>query len=167
MSSSLSVVAYLGVGSNVEPEQNLRLAWHELRKLGDNALASNVYRNPPVGFSGDDFLNLVVRIDTTLSPPQLLQSLETIHDLAGRKRGSEKFGPRELDVDLLMYGDIVSREWKLPRKDIMKYPFVLQPMAELAPELAHPGNGFTMHALWDDMRGTATVMERVAFAFDP
>lgn len=144
------VAVYISVGSNVAPEQHLRLACRELRARFGELEASSVYRNSPVGFEGEDFLNLVVRIRTALPPLAVIAHLEQVHALAGRVRGGPRFGPRTLDLDLLLYGDVLSPEppIRVPRPDIRRYAFVLGPLAELAPDLRHPETGETMATLW-------------------
>ena len=95
-----TVQVFLSIGSNVHPRDNLRLAYRELGKLGSDLAVSDVFQNAAVCFDGDDFLNLVASLNTTLSPPAVIDALENIHALAGRERGSARFGPRELDIDL-------------------------------------------------------------------
>jgi 2-amino-4-hydroxy-6-hydroxymethyldihydropteridine diphosphokinase len=143
---------FVSVGSNIEPEENLRLACGELERRFGGLEVSSVYRNPPVGFAGDDFLNLVAAFETDRSPEALVAELEEIHDLAGRQRGGERFGPRTLDLDLLLYDDLVTDgpPLSLPRDDVLKYDFVLGPLAELAPDLVHPVTGRSLAELWRD-----------------
>lgn len=161
----MSTTIYLSLGSNVSPERNLRLAHRELLQRFGPLRCSQVYRNAPVGFAGDDFLNLVVEASTKMDPESINAHLEVIHDVAGRKRGSERFGPRELDIDLLMYGDVISREWKLPRKDLIRYAFAACPMAELAPTLVHPVDGRSMAEIWDAMSPDADALTQVSLVF--
>jgi 2-amino-4-hydroxy-6-hydroxymethyldihydropteridine diphosphokinase len=126
------------------------MAYRELTRRFGALDVSSVYRNPPVGFSGADFLNLVLRFRTVESPASIIAELERLHVLAGRERGAERFAPRTLDLDLLLYGDYVLPEAgiRVPREDILKYGFVLCPLAELAPSLRHPVTGQTMAELW-------------------
>jgi 2-amino-4-hydroxy-6-hydroxymethyldihydropteridine diphosphokinase len=146
---------YVSAGSNVRPRENLRLACRELRKRFGDVELSSVYRNPPVGFAGDDFLNLVATFDTDLPPTEVAAELEEIHSLAGRDRSGERFAPRTLDLDLLLYDDLVrdERGLRLPREDVVKYDFVLAPLVELAPELRHPVDGRRLRDIWDDFDG--------------
>jgi 2-amino-4-hydroxy-6-hydroxymethyldihydropteridine diphosphokinase len=141
---------FLGLGSNVEPHQNLRLAISELQRRYGALEISNVYENAAVGFEGPDFLNLVVRLNSDESPADMHSQIESIHDLAGRERGEEKFIARPLDIDLLLYDDLVLDEppITLPRGDILEYSFVLWPLQELAPELVHPVTGLSMTEHW-------------------
>jgi len=96
-------VVYLGLGSNVQPEKNLQLAAHELRKRFTLHALSSVYRSKSLGFDGDDFLNAVACIETDKTAQDLFTELEAIHDLANRERNSDRFGSRTLDIDLLLY----------------------------------------------------------------
>jgi len=141
---------FLGLGSNVDPQQNLRLAISELRRRYGSLEISSVYENAAVGFEGSDFLNLVVRLDSDESPADMHEHIESIHDMAGRERGKAKFMSRPLDIDLLLYDDLVLDEppIKLPRADILEYSFVLRPLRELAPDLVHPETGRTMDEHW-------------------
>jgi len=145
------VEVYISAGSNVDPEQHLRLACRELRRRFGPIEISSVYRNPAVGFRGDDFLNLVLRFRSSDAPEAIVAELERLHGLAGRVRGPQAFSPRTLDLDLLLYGEAVLADPRIrvPREDIRKYAFVLGPLAELAPQLRHPVTGETMADLWE------------------
>jgi len=141
---------YLGLGSNVNPEENLRLGISELGARFGALELSNVYRNASVGFDGEDFMNLVVGFESDASPLQLHAMLVEIDGLAGRKRGESRYSPRTLDIDLLLYDDLVLDEppVRIPRSDILKYSFVLGPLAEIAPELRHPETGKLITEHW-------------------
>jgi 2-amino-4-hydroxy-6-hydroxymethyldihydropteridine diphosphokinase len=141
---------YLGIGSNIDPEANLRLGIRELRRMFGEIELSAVYASAAVGFEGADFLNLVVGLDSDEAPRAIQDKVESIHDLAGRERGAGKFASRPLDIDLLLHGDRVVDEpaLKLPRCDVLEYGFVLRPLAELDPGLAHPQTGKTMLEHW-------------------
>ena len=141
---------YLGLGSNVEPHRYLRMGIRELGQLFGVLELSNVYRSKAVGFDGADFLNLVVGLDSDLSPPEIHQHIEKLHVLAGRQRGESRYSPRTLDIDLLLYDDLVISDAPivLPRTDVLKYIFVLGPLAEIAPDLLHPQTGRPIAAHW-------------------
>jgi len=139
---------YVGLGSNMAPRENLGLGIAELERRFGRLALSPVYRNPAVGFDGPDFWNLAAAFDTAESPSALVGHFEAIHDLAGRRRTGGSLTSRTLDLDLLMVGDLVQDDPPLPRADILDYSFVLKPLADLAPELAHPLTGRTMREHW-------------------
>jgi len=143
-------VAYLGLGSNLDAEQNLQLASRELRDRFSLQRISTAYRSKALGFDGDDFLNAVACIETELTPHDLCKELELIHEVAGRRRRSEKFISRSLDIDLLLYDQLVLNEppVRLPREDVLKYSFVLRPLAEIAPGYRHPVTGKLISDHW-------------------
>jgi len=141
---------YLGLGSNIDPEKNLRRGVHELRQRFGDLELSDVYQSAAAGFEGDDFLNLVVGMETNDSPLAINEHIGEIHRIAGRQRGEERYSSRPLDIDLLLYDDLIVNEppLRLPRSDILEYSFVLRPFAELAPELVHPQTGRTLAEHW-------------------
>lgn len=141
---------FLGLGSNIEPEANLRLGVLELRRRYGELELSNTYQSAAVGFDGADFLNLVVVLESDDSPMSINAQIAAIHAMAGRQRGESKFSSRPLDIDLLLYDDLIMDEppLRLPRADILDYSFVLRPMAELVPDLVHPVTGRTMAEHW-------------------
>lgn len=154
---------FLGLGSNVSPLHNLRLGLDELTRRYGVLQVSPVYRNAAVGFSGADFMNLVVRLESDDSPQSICEEIELIHNLSGRIRGSKKWESRPLDIDLLLYNDLVldRKPVRVPREDILKYSFVLRPLAELAPDLCHPVTGLTMQQHWQEFDAESHPMERV------
>ena len=101
-----------------------------------------------MGFDGDDFLNLVLTFSTAEPVDRVLTTIEEIHRRAGRKRRQDKLASRTLDLVLLLYGQRVDGPARLPREDLRCYGFVLQPMAELAPDWLHPVTGETMADAW-------------------
>ncbi|MGI9273066.1 MAG: 2-amino-4-hydroxy-6-hydroxymethyldihydropteridine diphosphokinase [Woeseiaceae bacterium] len=141
---------YLGLGSNVEPQKHLRLGIEELARQFGVLELSNLYQNAAVGFDGDAFVNLVIGLESDASPLEIHNTIEEIHTLAERERGESRFAPRTLDIDLLLYDDLILNEppLRLPRGDILKYSFVLGPLAEIAPELRHPETGRLITEHW-------------------
>ena len=147
---------FLGVGSNVDAERHLEFALTALPPRCRVLAVSRVYRNPAVGHSGDDYLNLVVRIDTALPPEGLQDVLREIERTAARDRTVSRCGPSTLDIDLLLYGTLVDPLLKLPRVDVLRHAFVLCPLAELAPDFRHPVSGQTMSEAWREHRGASS-----------
>ncbi len=135
--------AYIGLGSNVGDRMAmLRAALAELPRLGSLCGVSRVYETEPVGYAEqDNFLNAVVRLDTPLEPEALLAELKTAEARLGRL---PRFlnGPREIDLDLLLLGDVVrAADPVLPHPRMGERRFVLEPLRDLAPELRIPGRG--------------------------
>ena len=164
MTGSDLVEVYVSAGSNIESEKNLRLAYRELEKLAGSLSRSSVYWTKAIGFHGDDFLNMVISFSTRLTLDRIMTELERIQVLSGRRSSASPFSPRTLDLDLLLYGEMVvdSPKISLPRSDITKYAFVLGPLAELAPQLRHPRSGKTMGELWAAFDRNAQPIKRLA-----
>jgi len=142
---------FLSLGSNIDAHHNIRSALHVLGELYPDMRVSTVYESEAVGFQGDNFLNLVVGFDTEQSLQGLHDSLNEIEEIHGRLRGAEKFMARTLDIDLLLYGDLIHDEegLHLPRREIEEYAFVLLPLTELAPDMAYPLTGETFSEMWE------------------
>jgi 2-amino-4-hydroxy-6-hydroxymethyldihydropteridine diphosphokinase len=138
------------MGSNVEPERNLARAAAQLASEFPGARFSRWYRNRAVGFEGEDFINLVAAFDTDLPPHAVVDRLHAIESSCGRERGAPRWAPRSMDLDVLLYGDLISDEpaLKLPRPDLLKRAYMLGPLAELAPEVMHPTAQLSIGELW-------------------
>jgi 2-amino-4-hydroxy-6-hydroxymethyldihydropteridine diphosphokinase len=141
---------YISIGSNVEAEQHLRKAIVDLQAHYGELQLSSVYESESVGFHGDNFLNMVVGLDTDEDVHSVVQTLRQIEDRHGRIRSGPRFSARTLDLDLLLYDELVLKEngLELPRDEITRNAFVLWPLAELAPQLVHPVVRQTMANLW-------------------
>jgi len=141
---------YVGLGSNIERDVNVRGGIKALKKRFGDLIISTVYESPAYGFEGDNFYNLVAGFDTELSLEDLSAALRDIEYAFGRKYGEQKFLSRTLDLDLLLYDDLIRHDEKfdLPRKDIMQYTFTLCPLAEIAGEKRHPETGQSFADLW-------------------
>jgi 2-amino-4-hydroxy-6-hydroxymethyldihydropteridine diphosphokinase len=137
---------FVGAGSNIDPVENLRRAGAELERVFGELALSSVYQTAPVGLEGDDFLNMAIGFVTDLPVKNVLADLERIEKMAGREPHTGHLVSRTLDLDLLLYGDLITDgpDATLPRADITEYAFVLEPMAELAPDLRHPVSGMTI-----------------------
>jgi 2-amino-4-hydroxy-6-hydroxymethyldihydropteridine diphosphokinase len=147
------MIGYLGLGSNVgERRANLQAAIEDLWAHGVAVLAcSSVYETEPVGEVSDqrDFLNACLRVETELEPEPLLDQCKAVERALGRTPGGVRHGPRPIDVDLLLLGDLQfeSPRLKLPHREVATRRFVLVPLLELAPELVVPGAGRAADAL--------------------
>ncbi len=155
---------YVAGGSNVDPVRHLQLAVRELREFYPDLQVSPTYRNKAVGFAGDDFLNLVVGFDTELAPVHVRDQLQRIEALCGRAPDAPKWAPRPMDLDILLFGDLVNTELGLvfPRPDLTRRPYMLKPMADIAPDVVHPISGKTMRELWEAFDSEGHEMVEVA-----
>jgi 2-amino-4-hydroxy-6-hydroxymethyldihydropteridine diphosphokinase len=139
--------AYVALGSNQDdPQRQVLAAFSALDMLPDTRLErrSSLYRTPPWGVTDQpDFINAVAELDTGLGPKPLMQALLRIEAQAGRTREGRRWGPRILDLDLLMYGDLQLDEpgLSVPHPRIAERAFVLLPLAELDAKLVIPGQG--------------------------
>jgi len=149
--------AFIAAGSNVDPLRNLEHAVAELRREFPDARFSPWYRNRAAGFEGDDFINLVVAIESDLPVNELLERLHRIEEACGRPRGAPRWAPRSMDLDILLYDDLICDEpqLKLPRPDLLKRAYMLGPLADLAPQLVHPTAKQTIGELWQRFDKTA------------
>jgi 2-amino-4-hydroxy-6-hydroxymethyldihydropteridine diphosphokinase len=144
---------YLGLGSNVgDRVANLRTAREALGRHGVTVTASSsAYETEPQGEVVDqpDFLNAAVRIETALGPEELLDACKAVERELGRSTGGPRHGPRPIDVDLLLLGDLEyeSGRLRLPHRDVLARRFVLAPLLELDPELALPDGTSLREAL--------------------
>lgn len=154
---------YVAAGSNIDAIWHLRLALRELRRFYPQLQVSPAYRNPAIGFVGEDFVNLVVAFQTDRSPVQVREQLQRVEAACGRARDAPKWAPRSMDLDILLYGALVSREpgLVLPRPDLIRRPYMLKPMADIGPDVVHPLLGRTMRELWEafDCTGQEMVAE--------
>ncbi len=158
---TVAVSAYVGLGSNLEsPRRQIASALDALAALPGTAVqsCSSLYRTAPVGYAGQpDFVNAVVCLQTALGPRQLLDALLEIECEQGRTR-SVRNGPRTLDLDLLLHGDVRVDEpgLQVPHPRLAERAFVLVPLAEIAPALVLPDGG-TVSELARTLAGTQRI----------
>jgi 2-amino-4-hydroxy-6-hydroxymethyldihydropteridine diphosphokinase len=139
---------YISIGSNIEREQSVRGGVAALRERFGPLRLSSVYESESVGFDGDPFFNLVAGLDSDESVEQVATALRRIEDEHGRVRSGPRFSSRTLDLDLLLYDALVMDEPQIPRDEILQNAFVLQPLAEIAPDEPHPTEQATFAELW-------------------
>ena len=154
---------YVAAGSNIDPVNRLGQALTALKEHYGTITASRAYRNKAVGFSGADFINLVVCFATDEALDQVLAVLHAIEEQCGRPRAAPKWAPRAMDLDVLLYGEKVGMfpGLTLPRPDLVRRPYMLGPMAEIAPDVIHPVLKKTMQQLWDEFDRAGHAMEEV------
>lgn len=146
----MNEIAYLSLGSNLgNREQNLQEAIRRAKAWGRIVAVSSFYETEPVEFTDQPcFLNCVIALETTADPAQLMRELLRIENEMGRKRTVKK-GPRSIDIDILLFGDAVvnTPELTIPHPEMTRRRFVLEPLAEIAPELLHPVSQMTVTLL--------------------
>ncbi len=154
---------YVAAGSNIDAHQRLKQALALLREQFADLVASSAYANAAVGFAGEDFVNLVVGFTTTLSLGELLERLHAVETACGRPRDAAKWAPRSMDLDVLLFGEVVGEfpGAKLPRPDLVRRAFMLGPLAEIAPGVRHPTDGRTMGEIWTAFDRAAHPMRAV------
>ncbi len=140
----------LGLGSNQNAAKTFASAIKCLKAYFGDVVLSPVYESEAVGFKGDNFLNMVVEVQTDLSVGDLLALLKKIEDTHGRDRSKPKFSGRTLDIDILVYDDIVGEVdgVLLPRDEILVNAFVLKPLSDAWPDLLHPEQKKSYRSLW-------------------
>jgi 2-amino-4-hydroxy-6-hydroxymethyldihydropteridine diphosphokinase len=158
---------YVSIGSNIERDANIRGGVADLQKYFGELELSRVYESESVGFDGDNFYNLVAAFDTdeeVLTVARILHDIENDH---GRTREGPRFSSRTLDIDMLLYDDVVLQEGKLelPRDEITKNAFVLWPLAEIAPDLKHPVLQKSYAELWEAFDKNKQPLWPVEFEF--
>ncbi len=146
----MTVTAYLSLGSNIgDRAANLRDAIERLRSVGEVGAVSSLYETEPIEYTEQPwFVNCVVEIETGLSPTKLLGGILEIEKQMGRHREKKK-GPRNIDIDILLYGDEIvdGPELTIPHPAMQERRFVLEPLAEIAPEVVHPISQKTVREL--------------------
>lgn len=159
---------YISLGSNIDREANTRAGVRALQAVYGDLILSSVYESEAVGFEGSSFYNMVIALKTHEPVHQMAQRLHRIEEDYGRERSGPKFSSRTLDLDLLLYDDLVLDEsgLQIPRDEILQRAFVLWPLAEVAPDLKHPVNGKSYAQLWFDFDKSKERLKPVVFDFE-
>ncbi|MFI3156883.1 MAG: 2-amino-4-hydroxy-6-hydroxymethyldihydropteridine diphosphokinase [Methylococcaceae bacterium] len=154
---------YISIGSNINKDEHVPASLLALRQSFGELTISSIYESEPVGFIGDSFYNLVVGFDSDLEVKAVTKQLRQIELDNGRTRDSRKFAARTLDLDLILYGNLIINDGRLqiPRNEIEHYAFVLEPLAEIAPTLKHPVNRLTYAELWQQFDKTDLKQKRI------
>ncbi|MDO9046708.1 MAG: 2-amino-4-hydroxy-6-hydroxymethyldihydropteridine diphosphokinase [Methylobacter sp.] len=158
---------YISIGSNINKDEHIPASLLALEQTFGELTVSSIYESEPVGFTGDVFYNLVVGFDSDLEVKAVAKQLRQIELDNGRTRDSRKFAARTLDLDLILYGDLIVNDGRLqiPRDEIEHYAFVLEPLAEIAPSLKHPVSHLSYAELWDQFDKTGLRQKRVTPAW--
>ena len=158
---------YLGVGSNIERERYITAGLDALAGLFGDMDISPVYDSEAIGFEGQPFLNLVVGVSTDLTVAELAKQLRHIEYEHGRPENASRFSSRQLDIDILLYDDLVGviDGVELPRGEILENAFVLRPLADLVPGEVHPSDGRTYAVLLEALDIGSQPIARVRFSW--
>ena len=160
---------YLSLGSNIDRQRHICAALDALSENFGDLEISTVYESEAVGFQGDSFYNLVVGVYSDLPVGEIATILKQIEDNNGRDRSSPKFAPRTLDIDILTVDSLVGEVdgINLPRSEVLKNAFVLQPLAELASEMLHPITGKSIAEHWQLFDKTTQKLWPIDFCWQP
>lgn len=171
--ADFQTTVYISIGSNINPEENLRKAVAFLGERVNILALSSVYQSPAYGFADQpDFLDVTARVQTPLTPIHFKKDiLDTIEKLCGRDRASQinKDGPLSLDMDILLWGDRAfeygEKPWRIPNSGILKFAAVAIPLAEIAPDVIHPVEGVSMREIAGRFRDAGDV-KRLAWRIE-
>ncbi|MBQ4834003.1 2-amino-4-hydroxy-6-hydroxymethyldihydropteridine diphosphokinase [Pseudoalteromonas sp. MMG010] len=156
---------YISLGSNINKEYYIRCALNALTQHFSCLQHSSVFESEAVGFAGNNFYNSVVGANTDMPLHDVCRLLKKIEKEHGRSENDKKFSPRTLDLDLLFYDDVIcTTPAQLPRDEITKNAFVLQPLAQLAPHFFHPVAKQTIAQLWREYNNPQQKLWKVEFS---
>ena len=159
-------VVYISIGSNIDREAQIVVAVNALKLEFDQVELSSVYECEPVGFIGDNFYNLVAKVDTNKSPAYIGDLLKQLEKQQGRVDFSKKFSARKMDLDILLYDDLImDNPVQIPRDEIPKNAYVLEPLAELAPNTLHPLLNVSYQEMWQGFDKSKQHLKRIPFTW--
>jgi 2-amino-4-hydroxy-6-hydroxymethyldihydropteridine diphosphokinase len=153
---------FLGLGTNLgNRDSNLRITVKRISEhIGNVAQSSSVYETAPWGFEAEnDFLNMVICVETNHSPGEVLKNITEIESILGRERNQDRYSSRIIDIDILLYDDLIMNEngLKIPHRLIHERRFVLVPLCELAPDLMHPVLNKSISVLLEECRDRSRI----------
>ena len=159
---------YLSIGSNIDRDINLRSCVRQIKEKYRRLTLSSVYQTRAIGFEGDDFYNMAIGFDSTLTVEDIHGALRKIESAHGRRRDADKLRPRPLDIDLLLFGNLVRHRDNLdiPRGEILSYAFVLLPLSEIAAGLIHPETGQAIGEIWRAFDAGDQPVRKIGFDFE-
>jgi 2-amino-4-hydroxy-6-hydroxymethyldihydropteridine diphosphokinase len=161
-------LVYIGIGSNVDREENIRSCIKSLHEKYSVISLSPLYETSSMGFDGPNFYNLVCCFETSQDVVVLKTELSVIEKNHGRSMNETKFSSRTLDIDILYYDDLIYEDdnLKLPRKEIIQYDFVLQPLVDIAPEFIHPLIKKTNKEIMDEFSIEKNIIKEIPINLD-
>jgi 2-amino-4-hydroxy-6-hydroxymethyldihydropteridine diphosphokinase len=163
-----SHIIYISVGSNVDKEKHTKAGLQGMYQAFGELTLSTVFESESVGFEGNNFYNLVIKASTTLSITQVCLVLKQIEQDNKRQRGEQKFAPRTLDLDLLLYDqEVTTQPIELPRPEVLYNAFVLKPMAEIAADVIHPVVQESYANLWQAYDKSQQKLWAIKFDWSP
>lgn len=161
-------IIYISVGSNVDKEKHTKAGLQGMYQAFGELTLSSVFESESVGFAGNNFYNLVVKANTRLSIAEVCHVLKKIEHDNKRQRGEQKFSPRTLDLDLLLYDrQVTSQPIPLPRPEVLYNAFVLQPLAEIAADEIHPEANTSYGNLWQAYDKSQQKLWAIKFDWSP
>ncbi|WP_144210257.1 2-amino-4-hydroxy-6-hydroxymethyldihydropteridine diphosphokinase [Shewanella donghaensis] len=157
---------YISLGTNIDPVAHMQAGLIDLQQQFGQLQLSSMFESEAVGFQGTNFLNMVAAADTEMSITEVVATFKRIEKENGRIRGEKKFSPRSLDIDLLLYDDVICHEpVELPRGEVLYNAFVLWPLAEIAAQLMHPIEKKTYQTIWGDYDQSSQNIWPIDFEF--
>jgi 2-amino-4-hydroxy-6-hydroxymethyldihydropteridine diphosphokinase len=161
-------IIFISVGSNIDKEKHTKAGLQGMYQAFGELVLSSVFESESVGFEGNNFYNLVVKASTNLSIDKVCRVLKKIEQDNHRQRCEKKFAPRTLDLDLLLYDQIITKKpVELPRPEVLYNAFVLEPLAELAAQEFHPLENKTYATLWHEYDKSQQKLWAIEFAWSP
>lgn len=159
---------YISLGSNINREYHINQGLNSLAECFGSLTLSSLFESDSVGFDGAPFYNMVIGLTTSLSIESVTQMLRNIEFANGRVLDAKKFSPRTLDLDLLLFDDLIlANPAQIPRDEITINAFVLCPLAEIAPNLVHPVVDKTYLQLWQNYDKKSQQLKKVSLSWFP
>ena len=154
---------FVGIGSNIDREKNIKSCVSILKDVYGDMMISPVYETESMGFDGPNFYNLVSCFETNQSVYELKNTLNEIENDHGRHFNETKFSSRTLDIDILYYDDLVLSDDKIqiPRKEICEYDFVLKPLVDLVPDFIHPTHNISHKDMMNNIKIKTQIISTV------
>ena len=151
------ILIHINIGTNIDKVNQINHTITKLKQYFKPIKCSSIYQSPAVGFVGNDFYNLGINTQTKLTIAEINLILHSIEDQQGRDRTKSQFSDRVIDLDLILYNDVIDDYHNIPRSDIAKYNFILAPLYELMPYIIHPITKLSYKQLWQQQNKTPSL----------